>query len=161
MALVEHIKKEIKNSLKKRDFLSQKTLSLLLAAIQNAEKEKRFKLSKQDLGEEELERESQLSDDEVREIIFKEVKKRKEAISEFKKGKREDLASQEESELKILEKYLPRQLTGEEIRAEVRKIIEEQKERNIGAIMSTLMRKYKGRVDGSLASQIVREEMKG
>jgi uncharacterized protein YqeY len=159
MTLIEQIKNDLKESLKKGDFLSQKTLRLLLAAIQNVEKEKRFKLSKENLEDEELEKKSQLTDEEIQEVIFKEVKKRKDAISEFKKGNREDLASQEEAELKILEKYLPPQLTEEEIRAEARKIIEEKKERNLGAVMSILMAKYKGRIDRALASQIVREEI--
>lgn len=159
MSLLEQIKNDLKISLKKGDYLSQKVLRLLIAEIQKKEKDKRYRLSKEGVNEKELEEKSRLTEEEVLEIVFREVKKRKEAIIEFQKGGREDLAETEKKELEFLEKYLPPQLSEEEIREEVRKIIQEKEEKNFGEIMSFLMSKYKGRIDGSLANRIVRSEI--
>ena len=110
--------------------------------------------------EEELEKESGLLEDEVLEIISSEIKKRKEAALLFEKGKRMDLAEKEKEEAKILEKYLPEQLSEEEIKKLAREIIEKNGAKdlkNMGKIMAGLMPKLKGRADGGLVSKIIRE----
>lgn len=173
-SLKEKIKEDFKKALKENKEIEVSTLRLLNAAILNKEKEKRYKLSKEksELEEKDLEKESQLTDEEVLEVISSEAKKRKEAIVEYEKGKREDLAAKEKQELEILENYLPEQLSEEEIKKFVQEAIEktgakEMKDYNpptalqgkniYGKVMAELMPKVKGRADGSLVSKVVKD----
>jgi uncharacterized protein YqeY len=130
----------------------------LKAAIFDREKEKRYKISKEKEGlkEEELEKESQLSDEEIIEVIHSEIKKRKEAILEFEKGKREDLVKKEKEEIEILKNYLPEQLSEKEIENLAKEIIEKVG-LNFGMVMKEIMPKVKGRAEGALVSKIVKE----
>jgi len=109
---------------------------------------------------EELEKESGLLEDEVLEIISSEIKKRKEAALLFEKGKRMDLSEKERAEAKILEKYLPEQLSEEEIKKLAREIIEKmgiKEMKDVGKVMAELMPRVKGRTEGGLVSKIIRE----
>jgi uncharacterized protein YqeY len=162
MTLKEKIEEDLKNALKEKKEIEVSTLRLLLAAIFNKEKEKRYKLSKQkpDLKAENLEKESQLVDEEVIEVISSEIKKRKESILEFEKGKREDLVKKEKEEMEILQKYLPEQLSEEELQKLAKEAIEKVRAKEIkdmGKVMAVLMPKIKGHADGSLVSKIVKE----
>jgi len=156
------IREDFKKFLKEKKEIEVSTLRMLNAAIFNREKEKRYKLSKEkpELKEKDLEKESQLTDEEIVQVIFSEVKKRKEAILLFEKGKREDLAKKEKKEMEILKKYLPKQLSEEEIKKiaqEVIKKIGAKEPKDIGRVMGALMPKVKGKADGSLVSKIVKE----
>ena len=162
MNLKEKIKEDLKTALKEGKEIEVSTLRLLLSAIFNKEKEKRYKLSKQkpEFEEKDLEKESQLVDEEVIEVISSEIKKRKESILEFGKGQRQDLVEKETKEKEILEKYLPEQLSEEGIKKLVKEAIErvEAKEpKDIGKVMAELMPKVKGRADGATVSKIVKE----
>jgi len=162
MNLKEKIKEDLKTALKEGKEIEVSTLRLLLSAIFNKEKEKRYKLSKQkpEFEEKDLEKESQLVDEEVIEVISSEIKKRKESILEFGKGQRQDLVEKETKEKEILEKYLPEQLSEEGIKKLVKEAIErvEAKEpKDIGKVMAELMPKVKGRADGGLVSKIAKE----
>jgi len=110
--LKEKIQEDLNSALKEKKELEVSVLRLLLSAIFNKEKEKRYKLSKEkpEFASEELEKESVLSDEEIIEVIFSEIKKRKEAILEFEKGDRKDLADKEKKEMRILQKYLPKEV---------------------------------------------------
>ena len=135
---------------------------MVSAAILNKEKEKRYKASKEksDLKEEELMKESQLTEEETVNAIFSEAKKRKEAIIEFQKGKRLDLVSKEEAELKILKEYLPEEISEEEIRKTAKEIIDKVKAggaEDMGKVMKELMPCFRGRAEGNLVSKIVKE----
>ncbi len=101
------ISQNLKIALKGKREIKVSVLRMLLAAILNKEKEKRYKLNKEkpDLSQEELEKESQLTEEEITSIISVEAKKRKEAIMAFEKGERKDLAEKEKKELDILKKY--------------------------------------------------------
>jgi len=115
---------------------------------------------KPELTGEELEKESQLIDEELIEVISSEVKKRKEAILEFERGKRKDLAKKEKAEMKILQNYLPEQFSEEEIRKLIEEAIKKtgaKEIKDMGKVMSELMPKVKGKADGSLVSKIVKE----
>src|SRR3989338_9255288 len=100
-------------------------LSLVLSAIKSKELDKRGKLSKTGTDVSKLEEESKLNNDEVLEVIASEVKKRKEAIDQYQKGRREELAQKERDELNILMGYMPKQMSEDEIRNEVKKVIVE------------------------------------
>ena len=161
--LKQKIQADLTKAVKKGDEITRSTLRFLSAVILNKEKEKRYKISKEKptLGvERELIERSNLTDEEIIEVISSEIKKRKEAILEFEKGKREDLAKNERAEIKILESYLPEQLSEEEIKKLASEIIEKtgaKEIKDMGKVMGELMAKVKGRADGSLVSKIVKE----
>jgi uncharacterized protein YqeY len=100
-----------------------------------------------------------LDENEMLAVIAKEVKQRRESIEEFKRGGRPDLVANEEAELAVLESYLPRQLTAEEIESRAQAVIEELKaagQADLGTVMRRMMADLKGRADGRLVNQIVR-----
>ncbi len=160
--LEEKIKKDLNKALKEKDETARATLSLLLASLLSKEKEKRYKISKEheELSEKELAEKSKLTDEEIIEVISSEVKKRREAILEFEKGKREDLVKKEKAEISVLERYLPEQLSEEEIKKLAMEVIDKigaTEIKDMGKVMGQIMPKVKGRADGSLVSKIVRE----
>lgn len=164
MPLKEKIQEELKNSLKKKNEVVVSTLRMFLAAASNKETEKRTKIWKQkpDLNPEELEKESQLTGEEIIEVISSEIKKRRESISEFEKGGRNDLVQKEKSEMEILQKYLPEQLSEEEVENLVKEAVNKtgaKKIKDMGKVMAELMPKVKGKADGSLVSKIVKESL--
>jgi len=160
--LKKKIHKDLKSALIGGREIETSTLRMLLAAILNKEKEKRYKLSKQkpEFEEKDLEKESQLGDEEVIEAISSEIKKRKESILEFERGKRQDLVEKETKEKEILEKYLPEQLPEKEVKKLVKEAIEKtgaKEIKDMGRVMGELIPKTKGKADGSLVSKIVKE----
>lgn len=162
MSLKEKIRQDLNEAIKKKEELNSSVLRLLLAAVLNKEKGKRYKLSKEksELKEVELEKESQLTDEEVIEVIASEIKKRKEAVLEYQKGERKELAEKEKKELEILEDYLPEQLSEEEIKKLAKETINKigvQEPKEMGKIMAELMPRVKGRAEGGLVSKIVKE----
>jgi hypothetical protein len=169
MMLKEKIEKDFQKALKEKKATEVSTLRMLKAAILNKEKEKRYKLVKEvpELNIEELkkesesskefERKSQLTDEEITDLVFSEIKKRKEAILEYEKGKRIDLAEKEKKEIEILQRYLPEQLSEEEIRKLAKEVVEKVGVKNMGKVMAQLMPKVKGKADGNLVSKIVKE----
>lgn len=162
MTLKQTIQKETNSALKARDDLKLQTLRQLLAAFQIKEKDKRFSLSKENLSEQELSEKSELSDQEIQDIISFEAKKRREAIEGFEKGQRQEMADKEKQELEILKEYLPEEMNEEEIKSIVKEVIEStgaKSMQDIGKIMAELMPKVKGRADGALVNKIVRESL--
>ena len=100
------------------------------------------------------------TEDEVIEILGREVKQRNESIEMFRQGKREDLVAEEQAQLVILEEYLPRQLGQQEIEQTVQSIIAEMgatSPQQLGAVMREAMSRLKGHADGRLVNQVARE----
>ena len=162
MTLKKQIKQNLEIALKGKKRVEVSTLRMLNAAILNKEKEKRYKISKEkpELKPEKLEEESQLTDGEIIQVLQSEIKKRKEAILEFEKGERQDLASKEKKEMDILQKYMPEQLSEEEIKKLAKEAIEKtgaKEIKDMGKVMQELMPKVKGKAEGSLVSKIVKE----
>jgi len=162
MFLKEKIQQDLKNALKEGKDLEVSVLRLLQSVILNKEKEKRYKINKDqsNLVEDKLEKESQLTDEEIIETLFGEIKKRKESIVLFEKGKREDLAQKEKKEIEILQRYLPEQLSEAEVKTLAQEIIKKTGAKDIkdmGKVMKQLMEKVKGQIDGNLVSKIVKE----
>lgn len=101
-----------------------------------------------------------LEEDEVISILAKEVKQRRESILEFEKGNRQDLVDQSNAEIEILLKYLPQQLSEEEIKQIVKESAEEvgaNSIKDMGKVMSAVRPKVVGKADGKLVSEIVKE----
>ena len=111
----------------------------------------------------EVDRRIELNDEEILEIISKQVKEKKNALEDFKKGQRQDLVDLTEQEIEILLEYLPKQLTDEELKEIVVETINEVKAKDIkdmGKIMKSIMPKIKGRADGSRVNEVVRQVLK-
>ena len=154
MSLKEKIQKDLTEALKNKRELEVSVLRLLIAAILNKEKEKRYKLKE--------EKDVLLSDEEITDVVSTEVKKRKEAASEYQKGGRQELADKEEKEAKILEKYLPDQLSEKDLEKLIKEAITKtgaKEQKDIGKVMAVLMPQTKGRADGGLVSKIVKESL--
>ncbi|MBI2042666.1 MAG: GatB/YqeY domain-containing protein [Candidatus Nealsonbacteria bacterium] len=152
MALKEEILKDLTEAVKSKEELKSSVLRMLSAAILNKEKEKRYKL-----GEE---KDVRLADEEIADVISSEAKKRREAAIEYEKAGRSEMAEKEKQETEILKKYLPEQLSEEEVRGLVKEAIEKTGaagQKDMGKVMAALMPKVKGRADGALVSQLVKD----
>lgn len=99
------------------------------------------------------------NDDQVLAVLRKEVKQRKETLSEIESSGREDLVKQTKAEIDVLEKYLPAEMAPEAVEAAVKEIVDamDPGQRNMGSVMKAVMAKLKGQVDGKLINQIVRK----
>jgi len=152
--LKEDIKKDLNEALKSREELKTSVLRLLSSAILNKEKDKRYKSGKAE--------DVSLTDEEIIDVISSESKKRKEAIELYQKGDRPELAKKEKEEMEILQKYLPEQLSEEEIKKLVKAAIAKtgaKEQKDMGKVMAELVSKVKGKADGSLVSKIVKESL--
>ncbi|PIR42065.1 MAG: glutamyl-tRNA amidotransferase [Candidatus Yanofskybacteria bacterium CG10_big_fil_rev_8_21_14_0_10_37_15] len=107
--LKEKLQQDVKDSLKNGDKQRRLVLGMVLASIKNKEIEKR----------------NELDDEEITSVVSSEIKKRKDAIEQYEKGGRSELAEQEKQEIRILMNYLPEQMSEEQIRTEVEKAISE------------------------------------
>lgn len=158
--LKERLQNDLKEALKAGDSGKRMVLGMVMSSVKNAELVKRNQLSKTTTETAELEKQSQLSDEEIISVMASEVKKRKEAIEQFKSGGREDLAQKEKTEIDMLTPYLPEQMGEDEIRAEAQRVISEvnaQGPKDMGKVIGALMAKVKGRADGGMVSKIVKE----
>ena len=99
------------------------------------------------------------NDDQVLAVLRKEVKQRKETLSEIESSGREDLVEQTKAEIDVLEKYLPAEMTPEAVEAAVKEIVDamDTGQKNMGSVMKAVMAKLKGQADGKLINQIVRK----
>jgi hypothetical protein len=146
MSTISKIEDDFKEALKHKDDLKISTLRLLKNAIHNLE----------------IEKQHPLSQEEIWEVIRREIKQRKEAILEYQKGNRNDLAKKEQAEIEILSVYLPPQLNREEIERLIHKAITNTKASSLddfGKVMKEVMPKLKSRVDGSKIAEMVRAKL--
>lgn len=99
------------------------------------------------------------NDDQVLAVLRKEVKQRKETLSEIENSGREDLVEQTKAEIDVLEKYLPAEMAPEAVEAAVKEIVDamDPGQKNMGSVMKAVMAKLKGQADGKLINQIVRK----
>ena len=160
--LRQQIQSDATDFLKQGNLESAGVLRLVLASIHSKEKEKRYKISKEqpDLSEEDLIKRAELTDDEIISVVSSEIKKRKDAIALYEKGSRQELADKEKREIEIIQKYLPEQLSQEELRKLVAESISKvgaKETKDMGKIMQDLMPKVKGKADGGEISKIVKE----
>ena len=100
----------------------------------------------------------ELTDDDVREVLRRGVKRRRESVEFYEQGNRPDLADKERAEIAALEKYLPAAVSTDELRAAVQSAIASGAV-NLGAVMGTVMPRFKGRADGATINAIAREEL--
>jgi hypothetical protein len=144
--LLEKIENDLKKALKDKDTDKISTLRFLKAAIQNLAIEKKGELKEEDIIS----------------VIKRQIKQRKDSIEQFNKGGRTDLAEKESRESAILQAYLPKQLTQEQLMPVVREVIASLKAdspKDIGRVMKALLDKLKGQADAKTVSQIVGQEL--
>ncbi|MGM9877474.1 MAG: GatB/YqeY domain-containing protein [Bacilli bacterium] len=147
--LYETISKDMVNAMKSKDKDTLSTLRLLKSAIDLY------------LVNNKLER-NNASDEIVIDVVSKQVKTHKESIEEFKKGNRQDLIDNLNREIELLSKYLPEQLSEDEIRSEIDKVFDKLKPtsmKDMGNIMKELGPIFKGKADMKLVNNIVREKL--
>jgi uncharacterized protein YqeY len=153
MDLRQQLMDDLKAAMRQQDDLRKRTIRSVLAAIKKAETEL-------DASGERI----VLDDDDILALIAKQAKQRQESITEYRKAGREDLVAEEDAELVILQAYLPQQLTREEIETEARQVIEDVEATSpwdMGKVMKPLMSRLRGRADGKLVNQVVRELLAG
>jgi len=143
------IRIDLKRAIKGGEERTLTTLRMLISAIQEKERKKRYLLS---------DKEALLTEEEIGEAVFSEIKKREEAIREFEKGKRMDLVDKEKEEMAILKQYLPEQMPEEELIIIIKKAIQEtgaQNPKDAGRVMAKVMLVVKGRVAGAVVRDLV------
>jgi uncharacterized protein YqeY len=146
VTLIEEIELQLTDAMRERDDGRRDTLRLILASLRGAEKE--------------LQR--PLHEDEELQVLQRERKKRVEAADAFRTAGREEQADKEESELEVLEEFMPEPLSEEELEEIVDNVIAEvgaTNVRDIGRVMADVMPQVAGRADGSAVSQLVREKL--
>ena len=144
MSLKEKLQSDLRDAIRQKDEVRKRALRLALAAVTNAEVAQR----------------KDLDDPSVLAVLAKEAKTRQESIEEYGKAGRDDLVAQQEAELAVLEAYLPRQLSREEISAQAKATIEQLGAAGMGQmglVMKSLMQELRGQADGKLVNQVVRE----
>lgn len=140
------IQSDLNKAIKSKKKVEVSALRLLLSEIHNQEIAKQTKLTKEDIIK----------------VVQKEVKKRKEAIEAYQKGKRDDLVAKEKQELKILNKYLPQQMSSQELETIIQTVIKEtdaSSASDFGKVMGVVMARVKAQADGKVVSEAVRKAL--
>jgi len=142
--LKQKLSDDLKQAMRDGDKVKRSAIRLAMAAIKNAE----------------IARQTVLEDGDILGVIAKEIRQRKESIEAFKQGGRQELVAIEEAEMAVLEQYMPKQMSRDEIVAEARRIIEEvgaEGIRDKGKVMPQLIARLKGRADGREINEVVTE----
>ncbi|MEK3901589.1 MULTISPECIES: GatB/YqeY domain-containing protein [unclassified Paenibacillus] len=144
MNLSERLNEDMKQAMKSKDKFTLSTIRMVRSTIKYLE----------------IDLKRTLDDNEVLDILSREIKQRKDALQEFEAAGRDELAASTKAEIEIIIKYLPQQLTEEEIKVIVQQTIQEtgaSSKSEMGKVMSALMPKVKGRADGKLVNQAVQQ----
>ncbi|MCA1743525.1 MAG: GatB/YqeY domain-containing protein [Desulfonatronovibrio sp.] len=144
MLITERIEKDFILAYKNKESEKVAVLRLLKAAFKNKQVEQR----------------KELSDAEALEVLIKEVKQRQESIRQYNEARRNDLSVKEQDELEIINAYLPKAFTVQEMESVAREVIQELEVtdmKGMGMVMKTISQKYPGQTDGRQLSTIVRQ----
>lgn len=150
MEILKRIEEDLSASLKARDNIRVSTLRMVKSALKNAEIEKRQKGS--------------LTEEDIIGVLSSLVKQRRESVEQYTKAGRFDLAEREQQEIGIIQEYLPKQLSKEELDSLIRQAIQDagiSSVKEIGRLMKVLMPKIKGRADGKFVNERAREIIEG
>ena len=143
MSLKERLLNDLKEAMKAKDNVRKDTIQLIRSAILQVEKDKKVVLG----------------DDEISEILARELKNRRDALSEIENSGRADMKEKAEREIEIILEYMPKQLTRDELEAIIRETIAETGAlslKDMGKVMKAVMPKVKGKADGSVVNEIVK-----
>ncbi len=142
--LKEKLLEDLKISMKEKNEIRKNTIQMVRAAILQVEKDNNITIE----------------DEKIIEIVAKEAKKRKDSLNDYEKSGREDLIEQVKQEIGILQEYLPKQLTKEEIQQIVKKIVEEigaSSIKDMGKVMKVAKEKMGASADGKTINEVVKE----
>lgn len=148
MNLLEKIEQEMKSALKAGDSVRSETLKML----------------KSDISYEKGKTGADITDELVLEIVGRSAKRRRESIKEFQKGGRQDLVDDETKQLAVVEEFLPKQMTEEEIDAHITNKLAAMgtiTQKEIGRVMGDIMKDLKGKADGSAVKAILSKKIGG
>jgi len=152
MTIFENVNNALSESLKSK----QSDRVLTLRAIVSAKKDKEIEKRTQDKKE--------VTDEDMISILNKMLKQRKESVEMYQKASRQDLVDKENSEIKIIEEFLPQQLSKEEVEKVCNEAISNigaSSLKDMGKVMAVLKEKYLGKMDFSLAGKILKDKLKG
>ncbi|OEF96953.1 aspartyl-tRNA amidotransferase [Vulcanibacillus modesticaldus] len=144
MSLMDRINEDMKQAMKDKDKFKLSVIRMIRSAIKYAE----------------IENKGELSDEQIVDVLTRELKQRRDSLQEFEKANRTELAEKVKNEIDILQEYLPEQLSEEELRQVVQDTINEvgaTSKKDMGKVMGTVMPKVKGRADGKLINKLVQE----
>lgn len=144
MSIKDRLIADLKVAMKEKDALKKSTITMLRAAVKQQEVDNRV----------------ELSDEEILDIVTKQVKQKRGAIEEFQKGDRIDLVEEAQNEIEVLMNYLPEQMSDEELLEVVKSVLAEvgaSSPKEMGKVMGALMPKIKGKADSKLASKYVKD----
>ncbi|AVQ99411.1 transamidase GatB domain protein [Oceanobacillus picturae] len=147
MGLLEQLNQDMKQAMKQKDKEKLSVIRMVKSSLQNES----IKLGK-----------DSISEDEELTILSRELKQRKDSLQEFKSAGREDLVKKLEVEINILQEYMPKQLTEEELEVIVQSTIREvnaTSKKDMGKVMSAVMPKVKGKADGSRINKLVQQHL--
>ncbi|BDG36834.1 GatB/YqeY domain-containing protein [Parageobacillus sp. VR-IP] len=147
MSLLDRLNDDMKQAMKSREKEKLSVLRMLKAALQN----EAIKLGK-----------SELSEDEELTVLSRELKQRKDSLQEFENAGRADLVEKTKVELEIVQSYMPKPLTEEELLEIVKQTIAEvgaSSKADMGKVMGAIMPKVKGKADGSLVNKLVQQQL--
>jgi uncharacterized protein YqeY len=142
MSLSEQLNEDMKQFMKSGDKFALSVVRMLRSAVKNVEIDQR----------------RTISDDEVLDILSREIKQRKDASSEFQKAGRQDLVDQAHAEIEVIQKYMPQALTEDELQQIVQQTIVQvgaSSRADMGKVMSAVMPQVKGRADGKKINEVV------
>ena len=136
----------------------------MIEAMKNKEKERLtvIRMVKASLKQEQIDHKKEINDDLLVDVVNKQIKMRKDSITEFEKGNRQDLIDQTQKEIDILLAYLPEQLSKEEVLKVIDELFEELKptgQKDMGKVMKEAQAKLKGKADMKEVSTIIREKL--
>ena len=149
MSLKQNIQSDLNDAVKSKNEIVSLVLRSLISEVVN----KTIELGKKDEG---------LNEQEIQQIVLKEIKKRQDAIEQYKKGGREDLVENEEKEIQVLKKYAPQMIDEVKLGALVDGIINElgaKSVQDMGRVMGAIMQKAGNTADGNLVNKLVREKL--
>src|ERR1700730_7551750 len=144
MSLTEQLSEDMKQAMRSKDKTRLSVIRIVKSAIKNAE----------------INQQTTLSDEEILDVLNKELKQRRDSLESFERAGRTDLVNDVQEEIEILVGYLPKQLTEEEIQSIVREVIQSvgaTSKADMGKVMAALMHKVGGRADGKIVNQIVQQ----
>ncbi len=147
MSLKETLMNDLKQAMKDKDTVRKNTVQLIRSGVLQIEKDKQITLD----------------DEGVLDVIAKELKKRRDSMPDFEKSGREDLVAQLNEEIEVLLGYLPKQLSEDEVKAIVDRVVAElnaSSMKDMGKVMAALAAETKGRADNKVISQYVKEKLK-
>jgi uncharacterized protein YqeY len=148
MALREKLDEDLKSAMRAKDSLRMNTVRALKSAVKYRE----------------IELMKPLDDAGILGVMATEIKRRRDSVEQYRAGNRADLADKEEAEIKILQEFLPQQLTPAEVEAKVIEVIARvgaQGPKDMGAVMKALLPDVQGRADGKVVSELVKQRLAG